>query len=137
MYFFYLVTAIDKKVAQKAEGEMYLKLETGISEEKRQEIAETEKTKNKMVNMIKEMQQKINEVQVELEERRIEIENIGSDIMELILEMEGGGINKKERMKIEEKKTKKENEKMNRLEEFNRKKNRVIKLDTEERGDGS
>ena len=70
--------------------------------------------------MIKEMQQKINEVQAELEERRIEIENIGSDIMELILEMEGGGINKKERMKIEEKKTKKENEKMNRLEEFNR-----------------
>ena len=104
---FYLVTAIDKKLAQKAEGEMYLKLETGISEEKRQEKAETEKTKNKMVNMIKEMQQKINEVQVELEERRMEIENIGSDIMELILEMEGGGINKKERMKIEEKKTKK------------------------------
>ena len=120
--------AIDKKLAQKAEGETYLKLETGISEEKRQEIAETEKTKNKMVNMIKEMQQKINKVQVELEERRIEIENIGSDIMELILEIEGGGINKKERMKIEEKKTKKENEKMNRLEEFNRKKNGVMKL---------
>ena len=127
-FFFYLVTAIDKKLAQKAEGEMYLKLETGISEEKRQEIAETEKMKNKMVNMIKEMQQKINEVQVELEERRIEIENIESDIMELILEMEGGGINKKERIKIEEKKTKKENEKMNRLEEFNRKKNGVMKL---------
>ena len=87
--------AIDKKLAQKAEGETYLKLETGILEEKRQEIAETGKTKNKMVNMIKEMQQKINEVQVELEERRIEIENIGSDIIELILEMEGGGINKK------------------------------------------
>ena len=112
--------AIDKKLAQKAEGERYLKLETGISEEKRQEIAETEKTKNKMVNMIKEMQQKINEVQVDLEERRKEIENTGSNIMELILEMEGGGINKRERMKIEEKKTKKENEKMNRLEECNR-----------------
>ena len=120
--------AIDTKLAQKAEGERYLKLETGISEEKRQEIAETEKMKNKMVNMIKEMQQKINEVQVELEERRMEIENIGSDIMELILEMEGRGINKEERMKIEEKKTEKENEKMNRLEEFNRKKNRVMKL---------
>ena len=120
--------AIDKKLAQKAEGEMYLKLETGISEEKRQEIAETEKMKNKTVNMIKEMQQKINKVQVELEERRMEIENIGSDIMELILGMEGGGINKKERMKIEEKKTEKENEKMNRLEEFNRKKNGVMKL---------
>ena len=116
---------MDKKLAQKAEGEMYLKLETGISEEKRQEIAGTEKMKNKMVNMIKEMQQRINEVQVELEERRIEI---GSDIMELILEMEGGGINKKERIKIEKKKTKKENEKMNRLEEFNRKKNGVMKL---------
>ena len=48
--------------------------------------------------------------------------------MELILEMEGGGINKEERMKIEEKKTEKENEKMNRLEEFNRKKNGVMKL---------
>ena len=78
--------------------------------------------------MIEEVQQKINKVQVELEERRIEIENIRSDIMELILEMEGGGINKKERMKIEEKKTKKENEKMTRLEEFNRKKNGVMKL---------
>ena len=129
MYFsFHLVTAIDKKLPQKVEGVMYLKLETGILEEKRQEIAETEKTKNKMVNMIKEMQQKINKVQVELEERRMEIENIGSDIMELILEMEGGGINMKERMKIEEKKTEKENEKMNRLEEFNRKKNGVMKL---------
>ena len=84
-----------------------MKLETGISEEKRQEIAETEKTKNKMVNMIKEMQQKINEVQVELEERRIEIENIGSDIMELILEMEGGGINKKERMRLKKRRLKK------------------------------
>ena len=84
---------------------MYLKLETGISEDKRQEIAETGKTKNKMVNMIKEMQQKINEFQIELEERRIEIENIGSDIMGLILEMEGWEINKKERMKIEEKKS--------------------------------
>ena len=31
-------------------------------------------------------------------------------------------------MKIEEKKTKKENEKMNRLEEFHRKKNGVMKL---------
>ena len=118
-----------------------MKLETGILEEKRQEIAETEKMKNKLVNMIKEMPQKINEVQVELEEKRMEIENIGSDIMELILEMEGGGINKEERMKIEggginkeermkieEKKTEKENEKMNRLEEFNRKKNGVMKL---------
>ena len=57
--------------------------------------------------------------------------------MELILEMEGGGINKKERMKIEEKKTKKENEKMNRLEEFNRKKNGGDETDAEERGDGS
>ena len=55
VFFFYLVTAIDKKLAQKAEGEKYLKLETGILEEKRQEIAETEKMKNKMVNMIKEM----------------------------------------------------------------------------------
>ena len=81
--------------------------------------------KNKMVNMVKEMQQKINEVQAELEEKRIEIENIGSNIM---LKMKGGRINKAERMKIEEKKTEKENEKMNRLEEFNRKKNRVMKL---------
>ena len=48
--------------------------------------------------------------------------------MILILEMECGDINEEERMKIEEKKTEKENEKMNRLEEFNRKKNGVTKL---------
>ena len=47
--------AIDKKLAQKAEGERYLKLETGILEVKRQEIAEMERMKNKMVNMIKEI----------------------------------------------------------------------------------
>ena len=103
--FFFLVTVIDKKLAQKAEGERYLKLKTGISEVKRQEKAETEKMKNEMVDIIKEMQQKINRVWAELEEERIEIENIGSDIMELILEMECCGINKEERMKIEEKKT--------------------------------
>ena len=91
-------------------------------------MAETEKMKKKMVNMIKKMQQKIDGVQAELEEERIKIENIGSDIKELILEMECGRINEEERMKIEGKKTEKENEKMNRLEEFNRKKNGMMKL---------
>ena len=61
-----------------------MKWETGILEAKRQEKAEMEKMKNKMVNMIKVMQQKIDRVQAKLEEERIEIENIGSDIMELI-----------------------------------------------------
>ena len=60
------------KLAQKAKGERYLKLETGISEAKRQEITKMEKMKNKMVNMIKEMQQKINKVQAELEEKRMD-----------------------------------------------------------------
>ena len=120
--------AIDKKLAQKAKGERYLKLETGISEGKRQEKAETEKMKNEMVDKIKEMQQKIGKIQNELEEERIRIEIIGSDIMELILKMECGGINEEERMKIEEKKTEKENEKMKQLQEFERKKDRVTKL---------
>ena len=105
-----------------------LKLKTGILEAKRQEKAEMGKMKNEMVDIIKEMQQKINRVQAELEEERIKIENIRSDIMELILEMEHGGINEEERMKIEKKKTKKENEKINRLQEFERKKNGVTKL---------
>ena len=82
--------AIDKKLAEKAEGERYLRLETGVSEAKRQEKAQMKRTKNEMVEKIKEMQQKIDSTQVELEEERIEIENIGSDIMELILEMECG-----------------------------------------------
>ena len=38
--------------------------------------------------------------------------------MELILEMEHGGINEEERMKMEEKETEKENEKMKRLQEL-------------------
>ena len=126
--FAFSVTAIDKNLAEKAKGERYLKLETGVSEAKRQEKAQMEKTKNEMVEKIKEMQEKINSTQVELEGERIEIKIIGSDIMELILEMECGGLSEEDRMKIEEKKTEKEKEKMKKLQEFKKKKDRVMKL---------
>ena len=100
--FAFSVTVIDKKLAEKAEGERYLRLETGVLEAKRQEKAQTEKMKNEMVEKIKEMQEKINSTQVELEEERIEIENITSNIMEFLLEMEHGGLSKEERMKTKD-----------------------------------
>ena len=126
--FAFSVTVIDKKLAEKTKGERYLRLETRVSEAKRQEKAQKEKTKNEMVEKIKEMQEKIDSTQVELEEERIEIGIIGSDIMELILEMECAGLSEKERMKIEEKKTEKEKKKMKKLQEFKKKKDRVTKL---------
>ena len=59
--------AIDKKLVMKAAKERYLTLETGVSDQKRQEMMEMRKTKENMVQMLEEMAEKIHTLETELE----------------------------------------------------------------------
>ena len=98
------MTAIDKKLAVKAEREGFLKFETRVTEEKRQEMRKMEEMKKNMISTIKEMENKIESTEIELENKRMAIKQLGMDIMELVVIIESGGLSEGEKEEIEKKK---------------------------------
>ena len=108
--------------------EGFLKFETRVMDEKRQEKRKMEEMKKNMISTIKEMKNKIESTEIELENKRMAIEQLGMDIMELVVIIESGGLSEGEREEIEKKKNGAEIEKLSRTRKFQEKKEGLTAL---------
>ena len=120
--------SIDKKLAQMAAKERYIVLEMGVSEAKRKEKIQMEKTVLMMIQKVKEMEEKIKEKEVELEDERMYIEDVGQSVYELIVDIECGEFSQEEKKEKEYKKNELEKQKMERVVKFEKKKESVSQL---------
>ena len=120
--------AIDKKLTQKAAKDRYIVLEMGISEAKRKEKIQTEKTMAIMIKTVEEMEEKIEEKEIELEDECMSIEDVGQAIYELTVDIECGEFSQEEKKEKECKKNELEKQKMERIAEFEKKKEHISQL---------
>ena len=88
---------IDKKLAQMAAKERYIVLKMGVSEAKRKEKIQMEKTLAMIIQKVEEMEEKIKEKEVELEDECMSIEDVGQSVYELTVDIECGNLVKKKR----------------------------------------
>ena len=73
----FLVTAVDKKMAEKASQEWYVSMAMVFSKQKKKEKQETENILKKMEQKYEEIEQKVEELRVEQKEDRKMIEQLG------------------------------------------------------------
>ena len=73
----FTVMDIDKKLAQMAAKERYIVLEMGVSEAKRKEEIQMEKSMLMMIQKVEKMEEKIEEKEAELEDECMYIEDVG------------------------------------------------------------
>ena len=119
---------IDKKLAQMAAKERYIVLEMGVSEAKRTEKIQMEKTMAMMIQKVEEMEEKIEEKEVELEDQCMSIEDVGQSIYELTVDIECGEFSQEEKKEKEYKKNELEKQKMEKIVKFEKKKESVSQL---------
>ena len=122
------MTAINKKLAAKAQCQGFLKFETGVTDKKRQEKRKMEEMKKNMICTIEEMEKKIESSEVHLEDERMAIEEMGMDLMEMAVTIESGSLSEGEWEKIEKKKNGVEIKKLHRTGEFQKKKEGLMAL---------
>ena len=84
-----------------------------------------EEMKKNMIGKIGEMENKIESTEVELEDERMTIEQLGMDIMELVVKMQSGGLRENER---KERKSGVEIEKISKTKKFQEKKEGLTAL---------
>ena len=120
--------AIDKKLVQKAAKDGYIVLDMGISEAKRKEKIQMEKTMAIMIKTVEEMEENIKEKEVELEDERMSIEDVGQAIYELTVDIECGEFSQEEKKEKEYKKNELEKQKMERIAKFDKKKENISQL---------
>ena len=113
---------IDKKLAQMAAKERYIVFEMGVSEAKRKEKIQMEKTMVMMIQKVEEMEEKIEEKEVEFEDECMYIKDVGQSIYELTVDIECGEFSQEEKKEKEYKKNELEKQKMERIVKFEKKK---------------
>ena len=111
-----------------AAKERYIVLKTGVSEAKRKDKIQMEKTVLMMIQKVEEMEEKIKENEVELEDECMYIEYVGQSIYELTVDIECGEFSQEETKEKEYKKNELEKQKMERIVEFEKKKESVSQL---------
>ena len=119
---------IDKKLVQMAAKERYIVLEIGVSEAKRKEKIQMEKTMVMMIQKVEEMEEKIKEKEVELEDECMYTEVVGQSVYELTVDIECGEFSQEEKKEKEYKKNELEKQKMERIVKFEKKKESVSQL---------
>ena len=124
----FTVMDIDKKLAQMVAKERYIVLKTGVSEAKRKEKIQMEKTVLMMIQKVEEMEEKIKEKEVELEDECMYIEDVGQSVYELIVDIECGEFSQEEKKEKEYKKNELEKQKMERIVKYEKKKESVSQL---------
>ena len=122
------MTAINKKLAAKAQCQAFLKFETGVMDKKRQEKRKMEDMKKNMIGTIEEMEKKIESTEVHLEDKRMVIEELGMGLMEMAVTIESGSLSEVEWEKIEDKKNGLEIKKLHRMRQFQKKKEGLTAL---------
>ena len=100
-----------QKLAQMAAKERYIVLEMGVSEAKRKEKIQMEKTVLMMIQKVEEMEEKIEEKEVELEDECMYIEDVGQSIYELTVDIEYGEFSQEGKKEKEYKKNELEKKK--------------------------
>ena len=80
------MSVIDKKLAEKAERDRYIVLETGINEVKRAEKREMGKMLDNMLVKIEEMNKKIEKMEVEQKGEKTAIEDIGEMVVKMTVD---------------------------------------------------
>ena len=81
------MTDIDRKLVQMAAKERYIVLEMGVSEAKRKEKIQMEKSVLMMIQKVEEMEEKIEEKEVELKDEHMYIEDVSQSVYELIVDI--------------------------------------------------
>ena len=119
---------IDKKFALKAVKEWYLTLEMGVSNQKQKEIMEMKKTRESMVEKIQEMEEKIHMLETELEADRVDLEDLGKEIYEMVVQIDSGKLNEEEMTQIQNKKLAEELMRVDKMDDFEKKKKNLQKL---------
>ena len=104
-----------------AANERYIVLEMGVSEAKRKEKIQMEKTVLMMIQKVEEMEEKIEEKEVELEDECMYIEDVGQSLYELTVDIECGEFSQEEKNELEK-------QKMERIVKFEKKKESVSQL---------
>ena len=112
----------------KAVKERYLTLETGMSNQKQKEMMEMRKTKENMVQMLEEMAEKIHTLETELEVDRIDLEDLGNKIHEMVVKIDSGKLNDEEMKEIQRKKLADEMVRIDKMDDFEKKKKNLQKL---------
>ena len=118
----FTVMDIDKKLAQMAAKERYIVLETGVSEAKRKEKIQMEKSVLMMIQKVEEMEEKIKEKEVELEDEHMYIEDVGQSVYELMVDIECGEFSQEEKKEKECKKNELEKKRWKRLSNLRKRK---------------
>ena len=94
---------IDKELAEKAQRERYVVLETGVSEGKKAEKREMEKMLQSMIVKIEEMNGKIKKMEVKQEEERMAIKDMGESIIKMMVDLQSGEISEEVKVELSEK----------------------------------
>ena len=112
----------------RAAKERYLTLETGVSDQKRKEMMEMRKTKENMVQTLEEMAEKIHMLETELEVDRRDLEDLGKEIYEMVVKINSGELNDEEMKEIQRKKVADEMMRIDKTDDFEKKKKNLQKL---------
>ena len=110
--------AIYKKLAEKAERDRYVVLETRVNEVKRAEKREMGKMLDNLLVKIEKMNQKIEKMEVEQKGERMTIEDIGETVVKMTVDFESPEINEDVKKELREKIDRVEKEKNEHIEEF-------------------
>ena len=89
-------------------------------------MMEMRKTKENMVQMLEEMAEKIHTLETEVD--RIDLEDLGKEIYEIVVKIDSGELNDEEMKEIQRKKLADEMVRIDKMDDFEKKKKNLQKL---------
>ena len=84
--------------------------------------------KENMVQTLEEMAEKIHTLETELEVDRIDLEDLGKEIYEMVVKIDSGELNDEEMKEIQRKKLADEMVRIDKMDDFEKKKKNLLKL---------
>ena len=99
-----------------------------VSDQKQNEMMEMRKTKENMVQTLEEIAEKIHTLKTELEVDRIDLEDLGKEIYEMVVKIDSGELNDEEMKEIQRKKLADEMMRIDKMDDFEKKKKNLQKL---------
>ena len=91
-------------------------------------MMEMRKTRESMVQTLEEMAEKIHTLETELEVGRIDLEDLGKEIYEMVVKIDSGELNDEEMKEIQRKKLADEMVRIDKMDDFEKKKKNLQKL---------
>ena len=122
------MTAVDKRLAERVATQQHLLLGRDVDEGKKKEIEEMEVHRDKMMEKLQEMENKVETLEVEIEEERIRLVNLNDQITFRMLKIETSRLSAEERKEQEQIKMEEEKIRDERIKGVSKKEDRVKAL---------